>query len=559
MRRLIRKASKTLYHATTLENLRQIASSGVIVPQAGKGVGMVTTVEYNKEDLSPDFTLTHDNMFDNIDTSDEQNFNGYVFLATNAWSAEEYAIELYQSPENPAIILELSLLESDLLPDDVDDPDAKTWQDSESSIQQVKVGGEVSFSNVQRINFIDKSGETVGTSNPNNFEDDYQKLIEDEVFKSDDGFGSFYDDSYDDEDDDYYGNSQDYSKRKEALENDLSKYKADVVNGMYRVFDTPVEEVAKIFKEHDFLNGIEDPETGEMMDDVDYIEVNVDKSNEVFVTNNLYESFSPCPIAFKSHDAGKSFTTDIVNIAPLFDQNIQKSLNTIIGDNKIDYNGESYTIDELISSLSNKVQSRLKRNFLKKLAAPVAEQYIPGYPNDYEHVNIGIQTVNISDIIGMSYGRHEEYDDNFKPIGEPDERWNRIYEKAKEVGNVDFARPISLVKVPDEEKYFIYEDGNHRLSVAKELGIPTIQAEVIELRKSNGDFDKEYEKMMARINELSKTTQDMSRKQQSLYDDTSLSLDEIDKKYDEIEKEKEPLIEEQDKLWSEIEKLKQNL
>ena len=62
-----------------------------------------------------------------------------------------------------------------------------------------------------------------------------------------------------------------------------------------------------------------------------------------------------------------------------------------------------------------------------KYSAITPESYIEGYPRDYEHVNIGVKRVNVSDIIGMTDGRNLEYDDNMLPLGEPDERWNRIY------------------------------------------------------------------------------------------------------------------------------------
>ena len=67
----------------------------------------------------------------------------------------------------------------------------------------------------------------------------------------------------------------------------------------------------------------------------------------------------------------------------------------------------------------------------------------------------------------MTRGRHDEYDDNLLPIGEPDDSWKRIYEKAKEEFNVDFAGPIRVVKVPNEDKYFVYDDGNHRVQLQK--------------------------------------------------------------------------------------------
>ena len=170
----------------------------------------------------------------------------------------------------------------------------------------------------------------------------------------------------------------------------------------------------------------------------------------------------------------------------------------------------------------------------------------------------GVQTINVDNIIGMTRGRHDEYDDNLLPIGEPDDRWKRIYEKAKEEFNVDFAGPIRVVKVPNEDKYFVYDDGNHRVSVAKALGIPTIQAEVIELVKGNNDYQQQKEDIMNKIKGLNEQIQKYTIEQQKLYD-SGLSISEADLKFEEIEHKKESFIEEADKLWLELEKLQQQL
>lgn len=195
---------------------------------------------------------------------------------------------------------------------------------------------------------------------------------------------------------------------------------------------------------------------------------------------------------------------------------------------------------------------------LKKISALTAEEYIPGFPENYEHVSIGVQTINVSDIIGMTRDRSDEYDNDFRPIGQPDTRWKRIYERAKIDGNVDFAGPMSVVKDPDEGKYFIYNDGNHRFSVAVELNITSIQAEVTELRERNSDFEIQYDDTMNRINEINEKLRLLSYEQQTLYD-SGLSINEADQRYETIEQQKEPLIEEVDKLWSDVEELKQGL
>src|ERR687897_192500 len=81
-----------------------------------------------------------------------------------------------------------------------------------------------------------------------------------------------------------------------------------------------------------------------------------------------------------------------------------------------------------------------------------------------------------SKIVG-SVGRHRDFDRAFLP-SKPDlgTRWRRIDEimhRAEELP------PISLYKIGDA--YFV-QDGNHRVSVARQQGVEMIDAEVIELR-----------------------------------------------------------------------------
>lgn len=193
---------------------------------------------------------------------------------------------------------------------------------------------------------------------------------------------------------------------------------------------------------------------------------------------------------------------------------------------------------------------------LVRKAALTPEQYIENYPNGYQHIEKGVEAVRVDDIIGMSYARAGEYDDNFQPIGEPDDRWKRIYEKASQEGNVDFANPISLVKTPNEEKYFIWDDGNHRLSVAKKLGIQTIQAQIIELIPKNEDVEYELESIMKEIKKINNELSELNKEQQKLYDSDDLSFDEVDAEHEKIEQKKTPLIQKADELWEKHENIR---
>lgn len=88
-----------------------------------------------------------------------------------------------------------------------------------------------------------------------------------------------------------------------------------------------------------------------------------------------------------------------------------------------------------------------------------------------------MQTIQVSDIIGLSSSRVDEYNDDWTPKNKDDSRWNYIYRRFKQG---DFIAPIHVTKTPDG-KYFIDGDGNHRASVAKVLEIPTLEAMVFEM------------------------------------------------------------------------------
>ncbi len=87
----------------------------------------------------------------------------------------------------------------------------------------------------------------------------------------------------------------------------------------------------------------------------------------------------------------------------------------------------------------------------------------------------GLQDVPLEKIVG-SVGRYREFTSRFLPkksIGQ--ERWSRVYAQATGMMGLP---PIELYKVGD--LYFV-RDGNHRVSVARQLGAKTIQAHVTAL------------------------------------------------------------------------------
>ena len=127
-----------------------------------------------------------------------------------------------------------------------------------------------------------------------------------------------------------------------------------------------------------------------------------------------------------------------------------------------------------------------RRAFLRKVGAylrgdPGSNQLlsfdeVKGALGAVSQVYVGIREVPVSQIVG-SVGRHRDFDRAFLP-SKPDlgTRWRRIDEI---MDRGEELPPVSLYKIGDV--YFV-QDGNHRVSVARQRGVEMIDAEVIELR-----------------------------------------------------------------------------
>ncbi|MGC8766814.1 MAG: ParB N-terminal domain-containing protein [Brevinematia bacterium] len=87
----------------------------------------------------------------------------------------------------------------------------------------------------------------------------------------------------------------------------------------------------------------------------------------------------------------------------------------------------------------------------------------------------GIQSIPISKIKG-SEGRYRDFDREFLPKHEGiRDKWENIADFLNQTTKIP---PIVVYKIGDN---YIVRDGNHRVSVAKELGLEYIDAEVIEM------------------------------------------------------------------------------
>jgi hypothetical protein len=126
-----------------------------------------------------------------------------------------------------------------------------------------------------------------------------------------------------------------------------------------------------------------------------------------------------------------------------------------------------------------------RRAFLRKVGAylrgdPGSNQLlsfdeVKGALGTVSQVYLGMREVPVSQIVG-SVGRHRDFDRAFLP-SKPDlgTRWRRIDEI---MDRGEELPPVSLYKI--EDVYFV-QDGNHRVSVARQRGVEMIDAEVIEL------------------------------------------------------------------------------
>ena len=93
-----------------------------------------------------------------------------------------------------------------------------------------------------------------------------------------------------------------------------------------------------------------------------------------------------------------------------------------------------------------------------------------------QQVHIGLREVPVAKIVG-SVGRHRDFDRAFLPSKpELGTRWKRIDQLMHKAQDLP---PVSLFKIGDA--YFV-NDGNHRVSVARQQGIETLDADVVELR-----------------------------------------------------------------------------
>jgi hypothetical protein len=130
-------------------------------------------------------------------------------------------------------------------------------------------------------------------------------------------------------------------------------------------------------------------------------------------------------------------------------------------------------------------------------------------------ISRGVQPVPVDKVIG-SVGRYRDFDDAFLPASNDlSERWRRITRAFYDEVSLP---PAKLYKVGDV--YFVL-DGNHRISVAKELGVRFIDAEVTEAMTrvpvTENDIDADKLVLLGEYAEfLERTRLDKLRPEQSI-------------------------------------------
>lgn len=92
--------------------------------------------------------------------------------------------------------------------------------------------------------------------------------------------------------------------------------------------------------------------------------------------------------------------------------------------------------------------------------------------------NLGLQQVPLKNIIG-SVNRTSDFDRGFRPLSDGDQsRWANV-KAAMTSPFTAGVPPVSLYKIG--EAYFVM-DGNHRISIANEMGIDSVEAYVTEVK-----------------------------------------------------------------------------
>lgn len=330
MKRLVRKAfEKTLYHGTNLERLKKITETGMIIP--------------NEE------------MGDGPGGADESLYDGYTFFATTLRRAEWYA-ERAQGYENPPVVIEVEVPESALLLDDNDFPHGKTWEDSARMISQVKILGPISSEYIKSVMFYNSALKEIGSAPFHQWESFFEKHKE-EILKVN------YDDydEYDDEDDydDYYTQQEKIKEQKKKKEECVQKLNSMGINAEIDSYGLIVASNSSIKTFYDVIN------------DYGFLTENavlgmITQNGDVLFSSQYPDDWSA--ISFRYYGGScimEGSTTELINnlkVKEGLSEKIKESFNEL----DMIFSDGTYTPEQVVDMINNKVESRLKRIKLKK-------------------------------------------------------------------------------------------------------------------------------------------------------------------------------------------------
>lgn len=142
-----------------------------------------------------------------------------------------------------------------------------------------------------------------------------------------------------------------------------------------------------------------------------------------------------------------------------------------------------YNIDKEDAELAFKKALRKTRfNFFDRDNKKIKEFSAVEKENQLSNrVYLGVREVPLTKIVG-TVEKAQDFDKDFNPLREESKgRWSAVYIKSLESNSLP---PVILYKV--REEYYVY-DGNHRISVAKNLNFHSIEAEVYEFFSQNNE------------------------------------------------------------------------
>ena len=208
------------------------------------------------------------------------------------------------------------------------------------------------------------------------------------------------------------------------------------------------------------------------------------------------------------------------------------------------------SVNEFLQEMEEET-SNTKVSKLIRANVPNLENFHPDTEN-YDYIDLGIQNVDASKIVGISVGRNEEYNSDFSPINRNDARWKNLYDGYKE--NPDNIPPIPLLEMPNGN-YVGNGNGSHRISVVKTLELESIKARVYKMipRKEGIDNSwREYAKeRIWELDKMSKKYSDMWPKFNELQD-KAFEDDQFKKEYNDYKQKMNDLGNEINKLDGEL-------